>query len=90
MKISVPWSEQLRSEIKLAIRNGLSPRHVPKFVLPVPEIPVTINGKKVEIAVKDILSGKSVKPSATIQNPEALFWLKRFQNLESEPRIDKL
>ena len=35
----------LRSQLKTAIRNGLSARHVPKFMFEVPEVPVTINGK---------------------------------------------
>ncbi|KIW30854.1 acetoacetate-CoA ligase [Cladophialophora immunda] len=90
MKPGVEFTEQLRSEIKTKIRNALSPRHVPKFVLAVPDIPITINGKKIEIAVKDILSGKEVKPSATVQNPEVLAWFKRFRDLEVEPRSAKL
>jgi acetoacetyl-CoA synthetase len=59
-------------------------------VLAVPDIPVTINGKKVEIAVKQILSGKDVTPSATVQNPEAMGWFKRYRELESEPKETKL
>lgn len=90
MKPGVPLTEDLRARIKSAIRNALSPRHVPKFVLAVPDIPVTINGKKVEIAVKQVLSGKDVKASATVQNPEAIEWLKRFRDLESEPKATKL
>lgn len=90
MKPGVSLTDDLRARIKSAIRNALSPRHVPKYVLAVPDIPVTINGKKVEIAVKQVLSGKDVKASATVQNPEAIEWLKRFRDLESEPRAFKL
>jgi acetoacetyl-CoA synthetase len=43
---------------------------VPQFVIPVPEIPVTINGKKVEAAVKQTLGGKDVVASNTVLNPE--------------------
>lgn len=80
----------LRDQIKTAIRNGLSARHVPKFVLEVPDFPITINGKKVEIAVKQIISGKDVIPSATVQNPESVAWFKRYREIENEPRDSKL
>lgn len=59
---------------------------MPKFVLEVPDVPVTINGKKVEIAVKQVLSGKEVVPSATVANPEVIEYFKRFRWVESEPK----
>ena len=90
MKPGFFLTKELRSEITNAIRHGLSPRHVPKFVIAVPAIPVTINEKKVEIAVKNVLSGKDVKPSSTVQNPDTIAWFKRFRDLESEPRDTKI
>ena len=90
MKPGHGLTPELRQTIKTAIRNGLSARHVPKFVLAVPDIPVTINGKKVEIAVKQVISGKDVTPSATVQNPESIKYFERFRSLESEPRETKL
>lgn len=80
----------LRAKIKDAIKQGLSSRHVPKFVLEVPDIPTTINGKKVETPVKQVISGKDVKASATVQNPDALQYFTRFRDLESEPRQARL
>lgn len=59
-------------------------------MLQVPDIPVTINGKKVEIAVKQVLSGKDVQASATVANPEAIMWFRRFRGLESEPKGARL
>ncbi|CAI7631560.1 unnamed protein product [Penicillium pancosmium] len=84
MKPGCFLTQTFRDEIKTAIRNGLSPRHVPKFVVSVSDIPMTINGKRVEIAVKQIISGQDVKVSATVQNPEALEGFKRFRVIESE------
>lgn len=84
MNPGISLTQDLRSQIKAAIRDGLSPRHVPKFVIAVPDIPMTINGKRVEIAVKQVLSGKDMKLSATVQNPEAIEWFKRFRDLESQ------
>ncbi|RKP20371.1 acetoacetate-CoA ligase [Rozella allomycis CSF55] len=64
--------ERLINEIKLMIRNQLSPRHVPSFILPIGEIPYTTNGKKVEVAVKRIISGQKVVPSGSLANPNCL------------------
>lgn len=80
----------LVSRIKAAIREGLSPRHVPKFVFPVKEIPYTINGKKVEIAVKKVISGLDVKLSSTVRNPACLREYERYRDVEREPRAEKL
>ncbi|KAK3674893.1 hypothetical protein LTR78_005237 [Recurvomyces mirabilis] len=79
-----------RAEIKAALRTALSPRHVPRFVLEVPDIPVTINGKKVETAVKQVLGGKDVQASNTVMNPGMIPYFKRFRDIESEPRDAKL
>ncbi|KAJ5620179.1 acetoacetate-CoA ligase [Penicillium lagena] len=83
MKPGVLLTQGLRNKIETAIRNGLSPRHVPKFVLAVQDIPMTINGKRVEIAIKQMISGKDVKLSATVQNPEAIECFRQFRDLES-------
>lgn len=80
----------LRNQLEDAIKRGLSSRHVPRFILEVPDIPTTINGKKVETPVKQMISGKDVKASATVQNPEALQYFKRFRDLEREPREARL
>ena len=49
------------------------PSHVPAFILPILDIPYTLTGKKVEVAVKRIISGEDPKVlPATLANPEAL------------------
>jgi acetoacetyl-CoA synthetase len=55
----------------------------------VEEIPVTINGKKVEIAVKRIISGTEVKVSSTVANPDSLKEYIQYRNYE-ERRASKL
>jgi acetoacetyl-CoA synthetase len=67
-----PLDLDLVNRIKTHIRNQLSPRHVPAFILKITDIPYTINGKKVEIAVKKIISGQTIVPSGTLVNPESL------------------
>jgi acetoacetyl-CoA synthetase len=66
------FSPELVSSINLRIRTLLSARHVPSVIYPIGDIPYTITGKKVEVAVKKILSGEIVKPSSSLANPESL------------------
>ncbi|KAL8873321.1 MAG: hypothetical protein Q9174_001197 [Haloplaca sp. 1 TL-2023] len=72
------FSEQLVGNIKSTIRRELSARHVPAIVYECPEIPVTTNGKKVEIAVKNIVCGLNVETSASVANAECLEWYRQW------------
>ena len=65
-------SNELIVEIKKTIRSNCSPRHVPAIVLETNDIPYTINGKKVEIAVKKIIQGEDVTNKDALSNPESL------------------
>ncbi|MBS4189479.1 acetoacetate--CoA ligase [Bacillus sp. FJAT-49705] len=58
--------------MRYKIRSNASPRHVPHRIYCVNEIPYTLNGKKVEGAVKSTVLGKSIKNHASIINPECL------------------
>ena len=67
--------DRLRSEIARAVRQQLSPRHVPDDVSVIAAVPRTLNGKKLEVPVKRILEGRplgSTVNRAVIANPEAL------------------
>ena len=66
----------LIKKIKSKIRSECSPRHVPAIILTVPAIPYTINGKKVEIAVKKIIHGEDVLNRDALANPESLDYFK--------------
>ncbi len=65
-------SNELIAKVKTAIRTNCSPRHVPAIVLETNDIPYTINGKKVEIAVKKIIQGEDVTNKDALANPESL------------------
>ena len=56
----------------MQIRTGASPRHVPARIVPVADIPRTKSGKIVELAVRDIVHGRTVKNVEALANPEAL------------------
>jgi acetoacetyl-CoA synthetase len=89
MKGGEKLTDELRDQIVDTIKRGLSPRHIPRFIIQIADIPVTINGKKVEIAVKKIISGMDVKASSTVANPECLEEYIRYRDLE-EKKMAKL
>jgi acetoacetyl-CoA synthetase len=82
------FSLALRKELKESIRQGLSSRHVPRFVVQVREIPMTVNGKKVGTLVKRVISTEELPTtiSSTVANPGCLEEYRKFYNLEIEAR----
>lgn len=64
--------ESLIGKIRQMIRTHASPRHVPAKILQVSDIPRTINGKIVELAVRDVVEGRPVNNRGSIANPESL------------------
>ena len=64
--------DALRETIRQRIRDGASPRHVPKKIIQVADIPRTRSGKITELAVRDIVHGREVRNREALANPEAL------------------
>jgi acetoacetyl-CoA synthetase len=67
--------DALRRRIATALRNELSPRHVPDGIFVVPAIPRTLTGKKLESPVKRILRGDPADKVASrdsLADPAAL------------------
>ena len=66
---------EVEPRLRVALREGLSPRHVPNRFILVEEVPRTLNGKKCEVPVKKILTGmdpaRALSPSA-LRNPDSL------------------
>ena len=69
---SLSLDDHIISKIKNSIKINLSPKHVPASIFSVTDIPYTINGKKVEIAVKNIINGEEVENIDSISNSECL------------------
>ena len=65
-------NEEIRQKIKETIRMQASPRHVPAKILAVPDIPYTLNMKKVELAVRKVIHNEPVRNKAALRNPESL------------------
>jgi acetoacetyl-CoA synthetase len=68
----VALDEPLIKKIKATIRVACSPRHVPAKVIQVQEIPYTINMKKVELAVRNVIHGQPVTNRDALANPDCL------------------
>jgi acetoacetyl-CoA synthetase len=68
--------DDLIKKIRITINKNCSPRHVPSIIKQVPEIPYTINGKKVELAVKKMIHGEEIKNRETLTNPDSLEYYK--------------
>lgn len=73
-------TEELKENIRKALREEASPRHVPQKILEAPDIPYTFNMKKVEIAVRNILEGKPVTNREALINPESLEYFKEIRH----------
>lgn len=67
-----PLDENLRQRIRQRIRENASPRHVPARIEAVEQVPYTRSGKKVELAVANILRREPVTNREALVNPEAL------------------
>lgn len=74
--------DALRLKICKTIRANTTPRHVPAKIIAVTAIPKTISGKIVEIAVRDVIHGKSVANTDALANPEALDLFKNLLELQ--------
>jgi acetoacetyl-CoA synthetase len=67
---------ELVQTIKTTIRTQFSPKHVPAVVLAVPDLPKTVNGKLVEVVVKNIVNGREPGNTSTLENPDCLTFFK--------------
>ena len=81
----------LRGRIRNAIKTQLSARHVPSHILQVADVPYTMNGKKMENIVRDIVNGRDVKDPSVISNPECLAEYRKFVSLsggdQAKPKL---
>jgi acetoacetyl-CoA synthetase len=70
--------EALRGRIRAAIRESTSPRHVPAEIHAIAEVPRTVSGKTVELAVARLLRGEEPGNREALANPESLEQFRRF------------
>lgn len=79
----VDLTEELIGRIKKTIRENTTPRHVPAKIIKIRDVPYTINGKKVELAVRNIIHNQPVLNKDALANPEALDYYKDIPELQN-------
>ncbi|TBN51247.1 acetoacetate--CoA ligase [Pseudomonas sp. BGI-2] len=72
LRDGVELDEALQQQIRQVIRANTTPRHVPAKIVAVSDIPRTLSGKVVELAVRNAVHGQKVKNTDALANPEAL------------------
>ncbi|MGI2026141.1 acetoacetate--CoA ligase [Endozoicomonas acroporae] len=83
LRDGVTLNDQLIRKIIQTIRSNTTPRHVPAKVLQVTDIPRTISGKIVELAVREVIHNRPVKNTDALANPDALDQFRQRQELFS-------
>ncbi|WP_295717203.1 acetoacetate--CoA ligase [uncultured Halovibrio sp.] len=78
LREDVALNDELCERLRHVIRENTTPRHVPAKIIQVPDIPRTLSGKIVELAVRNVIHGESVKNREALANPNAL---DHFRNL---------
>ena len=72
LRAGVQLDDALCDRIRTLVRHNTTPRHVPAKIIQVADIPRTISGKIVEVAVREVVHGRPVKNRDALANPEAL------------------
>ena len=83
LRDGVELDEVLQQQIRQTIRDNTTPRHVPAKIVAVTDIPRTISGKVVELAVRNVVHGQKVKNTDALANPEALEQYRNRPELQS-------
>jgi acetoacetyl-CoA synthetase len=70
-------TEELKNKIRKTLREKASPRHVPAIIMEMPDAPYTLNMKKVESAVTNIIHGRPVMNRDALMNPDVLDYFEK-------------
>jgi len=72
LRDNLKLTDELIAKLKATIRKNTSPHHTPEKIIQAPDLPRTLNGKLIEIAVKKIINQESFNQPETLLNPESL------------------
>jgi acetoacetyl-CoA synthetase len=70
-------TDALKDSVKKTLREKASPRHVPAIIMEMPDAPYTLNMKKVESAVTNIIHGRPVLNRDALSNPQVLDYFEK-------------
>ena len=73
----VQLTNELKDKIRKILREKASPRHVPAIIMEMPDAPYTMNMKKVESAVTNIIHGRPVLNRDALSNPQVLDYFEK-------------
>jgi acetoacetyl-CoA synthetase len=76
-------TDALEDKIRTTIRSNSTPRHAPAKIVQAPDLPRTLNGKLVELAVRNVVHGMPVKNADALANPQALEFFRNRPELQS-------
>ena len=82
LRAGLSLNDNLIGKIRSSIRSETTPRHVPAKVIAVTDVPRTISGKIVELAVRKVVHGQAVTNTDALANPEALELFKNLPELQ--------
>jgi len=86
LKEGTSLDQNLKKQLKQQVRDNCSPRHIPDDIYEIKDVPRTLNGKKLEVPIKNILMGKSLDDAVSkdaLSNPESLdFFIQFAQEIE--------
>ncbi len=84
MAENLELTDEIKNKIKQTIRTNASPRHVPAKIVAVPDVPYTLNMKKVELAVRKVIHNQAVLNKDALGNPEVLDYYAGLKELEED------
>ncbi|MBW0114205.1 acetoacetate--CoA ligase [Pseudonocardia abyssalis] len=73
--------DELKKKIVTTLRTRLTARHVPDEIVEAPAVPHTLSGKRLEVPIKKLMTGRPLEKAANIasvDDPDALRWFARF------------
>ncbi|TQC42757.1 acetoacetate--CoA ligase [Rhodococcus sp. WS4] len=79
--------DELKRRIVRTLRTRLTPRHVPDEIVEAPAVPHTLNGKRLEVPIKKLLTGRALETAVSmdsVDDPDTLRWYARFAADRSE------
>ena len=82
MQSGFTLTSELIQSIKKQIKKNVSPHHVPAKIIAAPDLPRTINGKLLEMAVKKIINHQPLGNLETIANPDSLEFFKSIDEIK--------
>ncbi len=77
-------TDELKAAIRQTIRANASPRHMPAKIIEVPDVPYTLNMKKVELAVRKVIQGQEVRNKDALRNPQILDFYANIPELKED------